>query len=141
MHSNGSSETLFKYCSRSDFGYEGFTDTLTILTSDDDVAHYKWGGNWRMPTVAEFEELLFNCDCEWITQNGVKGLKVTSRKDSSQSIFLPATGFRDGTGLNALTTMVTTGLVRLTRASRFRGNSFVSLQEVIIRASKAAVVG
>ena len=102
MHSNGSSETLFKYCSRSDFGYEGFTDTLTILTSDDDVAHYKWGGNWRMPTVAEFEELLFNCDCEWITQNGVKGLKVTSRKDSSQSIFLPATGFRDGTGLNGV---------------------------------------
>ena len=88
---------LTKYCNNSYYGFEGITDTLTILTPADDVAHYKWGGNWRMPTKADFDELLNNCNCEFTTQNGVKGLKVTSRKDSSQSIFLPAAGFRRGT--------------------------------------------
>ena len=97
--SNETSNSLFKYCSKSEYGFEGGTDTLTILTPADDVAHYKWGGNWRMPTQADFDELLKNCDCKFTTQYGVKGLKVTSRKDSSQSIFLPAAGDRLDTGL------------------------------------------
>ena len=96
---NETSNSLFKYCSKSDYGFDDITDTLTILTPADDVAHYKWGGNWRMPTQADFEELLNNCDCKYITQNGVKGLKVTSRKDSSKSIFLPVAGYRYGTNL------------------------------------------
>ncbi len=97
---NKTNNSLFKYCSKSDYGLDGMTDTLTILTPADDVAHYRWGGNWRMPTQAEFKELLDSCVCEFITQNGVDGLKVISRKDSSKSIFLPAAGNRDGTGLN-----------------------------------------
>ena len=97
--SNETSNSLFKYCSKSDYGFDSGTDTLTILTPADDVAHYKWGGNWRMPTRSDYKELLDNCDCEFTTQNGVKGLKVTSRKDSSKSIFLPAAGYRSGTGL------------------------------------------
>jgi hypothetical protein len=75
-------------------GYNGFLDNLTTLVPDDDVAHAKWGGDWRMPTIEDYYELVNNCDCEWTTQNGVNGLKVTSRKDSSLSIFLPAAGFR-----------------------------------------------
>ena len=84
---NGSENTLTKYCSDSDYGN---IDSDTTLLPIDDVAHYKWGGNWRMPTRAEFEELLDSCDCNFTTQNGVDGLKVTSKKDSSKSIFLPA---------------------------------------------------
>ena len=89
---NGTNNTLTKYCNNGDYGN---IDSDTILLPVDDVAHSKWGGNWRMPTKAEFKELLDSCDWEFITQNDVKGLKVTSRKDSSQSIFLPAAGFRD----------------------------------------------
>ena len=100
--SNETSNSLFKYCSKSDYGFDSGTDTLTILTPADDVAHYKWGGNWRMPTRSDYKELLDNCDCEFTTQNGVKGLKVTSRKDSSQSIFLPAAGYRYGTNLDGV---------------------------------------
>jgi hypothetical protein len=95
-HCNGSENTLTKYCSDS---YYGNIDSDTTLLPVDDVAHSKWGGNWRMPTIAEFKALLDSCDCEFTTQNGVKGLKVTSRKDSSQSIFLPATGYRLDTNL------------------------------------------
>ena len=100
--SNETYNSLFKYCSKSDYGFDGGTDTLTILTPADDVAHYKWGGNWRMPTQADFDELLKNCDCNYTTQNGVKGMKVTSKKDSSKSIFLPATGFREDTSIGGV---------------------------------------
>lgn len=69
----------------------------TVLDLKDDVAHVKWGGNWRIPTTEEIDELLDenNCDWTWTTQNGVKGYKVTSKKNGN-SIFLPVTGFRAG---------------------------------------------
>jgi hypothetical protein len=96
-HCNGSSNTLTKYCNKNIYGDGDYFDNDTTLLPVDDVAHYKWGGSWRIPTLAEYNELLDSCDWEYITQNGVNGLKVTSRKDSSQSIFLPAAGFRNGT--------------------------------------------
>ena len=65
----------------------------------DDVARAKWGGNWRMPTNAEFEELLEKCNKEMTTYNGEKGYKFTSKKNPSNWIFLPAAGYRDGTVL------------------------------------------
>ena len=63
-----------------------------------DVAHVKWGGSWRMPTEAEFEELVDRCTWTWTTQGGKAGYKVTG--PSSKSIFLPATGYRFGASLN-----------------------------------------
>jgi hypothetical protein len=38
-----------------------------------DVARIKWGGNWRMPTKTEFEELVDNCSWEWTTLGDAKG--------------------------------------------------------------------
>ena len=66
-----------------------------------DVAHVKWGSPWRLPTMAEFEELLdsVNCTWDWTTQGGHEGYKVTSRKNGN-SIFLPAAGWRYGTSLD-----------------------------------------
>ncbi|MBQ9202226.1 MAG: DUF1566 domain-containing protein [Bacteroidales bacterium] len=80
----------------------GLVDNKTVLDAGDDVAHVKWGGDWRMPTREEFNELLENCTWTWTTQNGVKGYKVTSRKTgyTDRSIFLPAAGCRYGTGLS-----------------------------------------
>ena len=63
-----------------------------------DVAHVKWGGSWRMPTKAEFDELLDedNCTWEWTTLEGHYGYKVKSKK-TGNSIFLPAAGYRSQT--------------------------------------------
>ena len=97
---NGSDTALTKYCNKSYYGNNGFTDTKTTLDPEDDVAHVKWGGDWRMPTQADFNELRNNCDWSWVTQNGVNGWKVTSRKNSSRSIFLPAAGCRFDTILD-----------------------------------------
>ena len=62
-----------------------------------DVAHVKWGGSWRMPTLDEIIELVENCSWKWTTYNGVKGQLVTG--PNGNSIFLPAAGYRNGTGV------------------------------------------
>ena len=93
---NGSYDTMTKYCTGI---YYGTVDNKTVLDPEDDVAHVKWGGSWRMPTKAEQDELRNNCTWTWTTQNGVKGYKVTS-KTNGNSIFLPAAGRRYGAGLN-----------------------------------------
>ena len=61
-----------------------------------DVARAKWGKGWRMPTMAECYELIEKCKWERSTCNGVNGQKVTG--PNGNSIFLPAAGFRNGTG-------------------------------------------
>ena len=61
--------------------------------SSYDAARANWGGSWRLPTKAEFQELLDNCNSEWTTVSGVKGRKFTSKKNG-KSIFLPAAGWR-----------------------------------------------
>lgn len=63
-----------------------------IKGTSRDVAHVKWGGSWRMPTRGEIDELIYNCDWEWTTQNGINGYKVTGK--NGNSIFLPAVGIR-----------------------------------------------
>ena len=92
----GSFTTQTKYCTSS---YHGAVDNKTVLDPEDDVAHVKWGGSWRMPTKAELDELLTNCTWTWTTLNGVNGYKVTS-KTNGNSIFLPAAGERYGTDLS-----------------------------------------
>jgi uncharacterized protein (TIGR02145 family) len=52
----------------------------------------------RLPTETEFKELIDNCTWFWAEENGVKGYKVTSKKNG-HSIFLPAAGHSDGTGV------------------------------------------
>ena len=64
--------------------------------SSYDVARYRWGGSWRLPTAAELEELKTKCTWTWTTQGGHNGYKVTS-KTNGKSIFLPAAGYRIGT--------------------------------------------
>src|SRR5574344_1631974 len=57
-----------------------------------DVAHVKWGGNWRMPTQEEFQELCSKCKSTWTTYKGVYGRKFIG--PNGNSIFLPAAGYR-----------------------------------------------
>ena len=93
----GSKETQTKYCTSSIYGT---IDNKTEMDSEDDVAHVKWGGSWRMPTEAEIRELREQCTWTWTTQGGKNGYKVTSKKNGN-SIFLPAAGFRYNSSLNS----------------------------------------
>ena len=56
---NDSLSTLTKYCTDDSYGI--IVDNKTILDPEDDVAHVKWGGSWRMPTIDEYKELIYNC--------------------------------------------------------------------------------
>lgn len=82
-----------KYVLKPEFGE---VDNLTTLEAEDDAARMNWGGEWRMPTLADIEELWENTTYEFVTQNGVPGGKITS-KINSHSIFLPAL-FDTGSG-------------------------------------------
>ncbi len=63
----------------------------TITGTNYDVAHVKWGDQWRIPTRDEWRELINNCDFTWTGMNGMTGALVTS-KINGNSIFLPAAG-------------------------------------------------
>ncbi len=87
------------------YKYDGSSWDYQELASEDDAAAKIWGGVWRMPTKAEWEELLNedNCRWEWTTDykgdgSNVAGVIVTSKKDgyTDKSIFLPATGIYGG---------------------------------------------
>ena len=82
---NGSYDTLTKYCTDSKYGT---VDNKTVLDLEDDAAHVNWGGDWRMPTKAEQDELYNNCTWEWTTQNGVNGYKVTSKINGNYNVII-----------------------------------------------------
>lgn len=85
---NGDLYQLTKYCYNSEYGYNGFTDNLTILQSGDDAATANYGG--RTPTIEEWQELVNNSTIYETVQNGVRGLLFIGTNDNS--LFLP-TGY------------------------------------------------
>ena len=59
-----------------------------------DVATAKWGKGWRMPTKAEFEELLEYCHYKYEKLDGRWGHRFTHHRNG-RSIFLPSTGHKE----------------------------------------------
>jgi len=83
----GSKNTLTKYCNEASNGYNGYTDDLTILISEDDAAAVNWGSGWRMPTIEEWEELIEHIPYKRTGINGVDGILFTS--SNGNMLFLP----------------------------------------------------
>ena len=88
----GYESTLTKYCVDSEEGYNGFTDGKTLLTPDDDAVTVHLGAGWRTPTITEWLELVENCIWTGCQENGVSGIRLTSKVPgyTGNSIFLPA---------------------------------------------------
>ena len=76
-------------------------DGLTTLELVDDVARTEWGGDWRMPTEADFQELTDNTTSVWDSERS--GRTFTS-KTNGNSIFIPAAGYYDGTSRSGVGT-------------------------------------
>lgn len=71
----------------------------------DDAAYAALGGKFRMPTYSDWEDLIHNCDWQWVEkQDGYSnpGCRVTSRKQgyTDKSIFLPAMRMYDSKGIS-----------------------------------------
>lgn len=90
-----------KYITKSFFD---IADNKTTLEAKDDAATVKLGSAWRIPTDAEWQELIDNCTWTWTTLNGVKGYIVRSKKTgyTDNWIFLPAACDRDGHYLSSV---------------------------------------
>lgn len=63
----------------------------TELDPEDDAAHVKWHGDWRMPTRREIEEL-HTLSSLWTVYGGRDGLLIIGKNNNA--IFLPAAGLR-----------------------------------------------
>lgn len=97
-----------------------YPNEKSIASTQYDVAHTKWGGEWRLPTFEEQSELCKDCYWEWTNNyNGTRKAgyiiyKVKDKSDrgkysygytaptatytlSDTHIFLPASGYRSGT--------------------------------------------
>lgn len=95
----GRDDSMTKYCTDSEYGT---VDNKTVLDAEDDAATANWGSAWRMPTVKEIKELRYGCSWKWVVDfngSGVNGHLGTSKKNGA-TIFLPAAGYRNATGLN-----------------------------------------
>ena len=89
-HSSDYNETYFN-------SVKGTVCPNGVLAKEYDAASQIMGGDWRMPTKAEFQELIDNTTNEWVTNykgTGVNGRKFTSKTDTSKYIFIPAAGCR-----------------------------------------------
>ena len=86
--------TITKYCTNSEYGYNGYTDTLAELLPEDDAATMNMGSCWQTPNIDQINELknLEYTKRSWKTINGVSGLMIQS-KINGNSIFLPAAGY------------------------------------------------
>lgn len=88
---NGNMKQLTKYCSDAEFGYNGFTDTLTSLQFMDDAASVNWGSDWCMPTLEQWKELIeYTTITDTVISNSVRGVMV--KASNGQRLFLPAAG-------------------------------------------------
>ena len=108
---NGSSSNFSKY---------NASDSKTVLDPEDDAAHVIMGGNWRMPTLDEYNELCLNTDIYLVPTEGeeiqgtaqeqsggaygvrinwtsqaegtLKGVKFYKKGDKQTYMFVPASG-------------------------------------------------
>ena len=88
--SSDTCDTFTKYCTNSLYGN---VDNKLELLPEDDAATANWGNNWCMPSKDQFNELINSeyTTLEKATQNGVVGVKVTSKKNG-KTLFFPASG-------------------------------------------------
>ena len=76
------------------------SDSKTTLELEDDAAHVNWGGDWRMPTKEDFEELLAHFPVEnrvYKTNENASldfyGVYLYSPSGSDKYLYFPLSGF------------------------------------------------
>lgn len=97
--------TLTKYCPSDKSEYwngDGNADNKIELELIDDVARKSFGGDWRIPSLGLYVELLSYTTNEWIENyNNIERLngRVFTSKINGNTLFIPAAGYRNGSGI------------------------------------------
>lgn len=94
----GEVETKDDYMRETYKFYDAATDSYStpangiIGDPEYDAATKEWGAEWQIPTDAQMQELIDNCEWRWYTFNDKNGYVVTGPNENA--IFLPASGLR-----------------------------------------------
>ena len=126
---NGS---LTKYCTNP---MSGTVDGLKTLLPEDDAATAFWGSDWRTPTQHEYIELWTNCTHDTVRENGVFGIRLTSRVPGyeDRSIFFPYTGIREDDIWKGYDDKVVSAYMTANHEDKFGDYfSFPDMQEMIL---------
>lgn len=77
----------------STFNAEDSGSSLIPWADAESYVKSVWGDSWRLPSKADWEELMdpANCFWSWDIQNGMQGMLV--KGSNGNSIFLPAAGY------------------------------------------------
>ena len=67
---------------------------------EKDAATDIMGGEWRIPTDTQFQELFDNCTITWVTRNGIEGKLFTSNING-KTLFLINNGYGNATTLDS----------------------------------------
>lgn len=86
-------ESRYKWFSDGDYSAYSQKDPRRKLSLEDDAAHVMLGGKWRMPTIAEVEELL--APPTTITSTTLNGRNVLELKRNGHTIYLPEAPYRN----------------------------------------------
>ena len=84
----------------SNLSYEDYVNSY-ILTKEYDAAAHSLGGKWCIPSGEQAQELVDNCDWEWVSnynQSGINGRLGTSKINGAK-IFLPAAGYMENSNV------------------------------------------
>lgn len=80
-------------------------DGKSTLEREDDAATANWGSDWRMPTMAELEELMNEDNCTWTWVENYHGSDLNGYEVKSKTtaglLFLPAAGRRWDSSLSS----------------------------------------
>ena len=82
----------YSYCSASGYDFNYFNPLADICGTQYDVATKKLGDGWRMPTLAEANELITKCTWTREDVDGVKVYRVTG--PNGNSIIIPITSWK-----------------------------------------------
>ena len=83
-----------------DANFSKYTTKGDVLKMEDDAANFHMGGDWYIPTPAQIWELIDNTTTTWTMLDGIRGIRFTSKRNMSKSIFIPAAGFVSNGSLN-----------------------------------------
>lgn len=122
---NGTYDSLTKYNNKSSYGT---VDNKIVLDVEDDAAHVHMGGEWRLPTGTNCEELTAHTTYEYTEVNGVKGAKFISTANTDNYVFFPGAAFYEGgfqLGTVALSWSSSLDEIYPANAMYLRGNEYL----------------
>ena len=104
-HCNGNYNKLTKYCPSNkinNWDVKGKPDNKLVLDLEDDIANDNMGGNCKMPTKGQLQELMNNTTNEWVKDyNDIQGLngRLFKSKTNNNTLFIPAAGYYNSKNL------------------------------------------